>query len=542
MTFCCRPSPNCLRCRQRHLKCDRVRPACSQCKRAQEECAGYREELSLLFRDENERIIRRSRAAQERSRTKAQAVVPRAQASHTKPSNTRLPLLNTEGHVVLNLNQPMSMVPLDIDNHGLQFFFQHFSNRPLADRNLSHERQHNLFRELATETSFRNAVVSVGLAALSNVNRDCALLNLARQRYGAALRTVRSVVETSHRGDIGIILKTIAMLGIFEMVDAKPETLTSCKIHLTGIAAILKRYPFPQGIEFDTQAELWFYLAVIVNYFEVGGLFPAELDSWPTQRMALLTGETQPAFELIEVLIKFVRLCASLPHHRETRADEEVLREALKFEIELQAWRDRLPGKWSFIVKESVDMAGTFYGKYHVYQDAWALRVMNHYQLGRLLVNEVIVAYVSQLRVPTADWIEQKKRSLVMINQMATDICVGIATQGVFAEPCALSHGSIPLPVMKGIFMTIYPLTMAASATGVSDQLRNWVTNTLQMMGEFTGIRQAFDAILRIQLAIGNQGQLHLFPCRSREVTQRDRQDRCCGIIQPVACDVISRS
>lgn len=58
--------------------------------------------------------------------------------------------------------------------------------------------------------------------------------------------------------------------------------------------------------------------------------------------------------------------------------------------------------------------------------------------------------------------------------------------------------------------MTIYPLTAAGSATGVSDQLRNWVNQTLQMLADRTGIRQALEAIRRIQDAAANNNQEQL--------------------------------
>ncbi|KAL5003679.1 hypothetical protein BDV10DRAFT_180212 [Aspergillus recurvatus] len=220
-------------------------------------------------------------------------------------------------------------------------------------------------------------------------------------------------------------------------------------------------------------------------------------------------GKNRPASELIDTLIKFVRLRARLQDHQGTSA-EVVLRDAVSLETELQSWMERLPAEWSFITKEAADVRGTFYGQYHVYQDAWASRVLIHYQLGRLLVNEVIVAYASQLEEPAAEWIAHKERSLVVVSQMATDICIGIASQTLPAEGISPHGGNSP-PLMKGIFVSVYSLTTAATAIGVSDQLRTWVLGTLQTMGERTGMRQALDAIPRIQLAIGNQKQVE--PC-----------------------------
>jgi hypothetical protein len=88
------------------------------------------------------------------------------------------------------------MITLDIDGQGLQFFSHHFSTAPWASGSFPHGKQQNLlFQDLDVDTSFRNSVVSVGLAALSNVKRDRGLLSLARQRYGESLRAVRSFVE-----------------------------------------------------------------------------------------------------------------------------------------------------------------------------------------------------------------------------------------------------------------------------------------------------------------------------------------------------------
>ncbi|KAL4926810.1 Zn(II)2Cys6 transcription factor domain-containing protein [Aspergillus undulatus] len=486
MTFCCRPSPNCQRCRERRLKCDRVKPACSQCKRAHKECSGYREESSLLFRDENERIIRRSKAAHERSQVKAHAIV-RKQAPNARLEVVKLSGTNAQPHALV---WPMPGIYLDVDAHGLQFFFRHFSNKPWADGDSSGGKSQDLLRDIDTNTSLRNAVVSVGLGALSNVNGDRKLLSLARQRYGATLRAVRNVVKDPSCGNVGTLMKMIVMLAIFEMVDARPDASTCWTIHLTGIAALLKQSAFPPRLEFNTQAELWFYLAAIVDYFQVGGSFPDALESWQIQRTPLLMGEAQAAFELIDILIEFVRLCSC----RRQLYAEEVLCKAVQLEIELQAWMERLPARWSFEVEETTDRVGTFYGQHHVYRDVWAPRVLSHYQLGRLLVNEVIVAYASQLGE-----IKRTGHSLAVINQMATDICIGTATQDLSGEPCSLPHGDIPRPLLKGVFMTIYPLTLAGSATGVSDKLRNWVIGTLQQMGDHNGIRQAFKAIRRIQ-------------------------------------------
>jgi hypothetical protein len=265
---------------------------------------------------------------------------------------------------------------------------------------------------------------------------------------------------------------------------------------------IMKGFPFPQTKQFNNQGELWFYFSVVLNYLQTGGSFPRELEGWSPQQIASPTNEVWAAFELMDIFVKFVRLCASLPHGQAVRAEEGVLREAVNLETELWTWRDRVPKDWSVTIKEAADMPGIFWGQYHVYQNAWAPRVLNHYYLGRLLVNELILVYIGKLEAPSPEWTEQKEQSLMVISQLATDICAGIASQGLYDNRTLL----------RGFFMTIYPLMIAASATGVSDTLRSWVIGKLETIGNRLGIRQALAAIPRIQLAVAHGVQPGLLP------------------------------
>jgi hypothetical protein len=265
---------------------------------------------------------------------------------------------------------------------------------------------------------------------------------------------------------------------------------------------IMKRFPFPQTKQFNNQGELWFYFSVVLNYLQTGGSFPRELKGWTPQQIASPTDEIWAGFELMDIFVKFVHLCASLPHDQAVGAEEEVLRGAVSLETELRAWRDRVPKEWSVTIKEASDIPGTFYGQYHVYQNAWAPRVLNHYYLGRLLVNELILVYIAKLGAPSPEWTAQKEQSLRVISQLTTDICAGIASQGLDDNRTLL----------RGFFMTIYPLMIAGSATGVSDALRSWVIGKLEAIGNNLGIRQALAAIPRIQLAVAHGVQPGLLP------------------------------
>ncbi|KAL2868577.1 Zn(II)2Cys6 transcription factor domain-containing protein [Aspergillus lucknowensis] len=499
MTFCGRPSQNCLRCRQRRIKCDRARPGCSQCKRAGKECAGYRDENSLVFRSENERIVRQVEATRSRTRGKEQA-------SSSSDENISPSDQNTKS---LILSKPMPITPLDVDNHGLLFFTHSFGSAPWFDGSYPSHRGIPLFKELEVDAPFRNSVTSIGLAALSNVNRDPALLSQARQRYGRSLQAVRRIFDNISHHNARSLVRMILTLGIFEMVDAKPGIVSSGRTHLPGVYAVMKRFPFLKGRNPNGEGELYFYFSVIVHYFEAGGPFPTELKSWSCQRTALFNYENWPAFELVDIFVHFISLCATPVHHG--AGGKKILREAVDLETQLGNWIEALPEDWSFAVREAADVPGTLYGQYHVYQNLWASRVLNYYRLGRLLVNELILAYIAKLETLGCGWDEQKMRSLGVVNQMATDICVGIASQGLSISAGSQLNGSQGRTLLRGLFMTMFPLTVAAGATGVSDALRCWAINMLETIGNRLGIRQALLAIQRIQAATANEIQLVAF-------------------------------
>ena len=62
-----KPSKNCAGCRRRKIKCDLKLPGCTQCRNAGLECEGYRNQLDLMFLDENERtqksVLKRSKSS-----------------------------------------------------------------------------------------------------------------------------------------------------------------------------------------------------------------------------------------------------------------------------------------------------------------------------------------------------------------------------------------------------------------------------------------------------------------------------------------------
>lgn len=74
-----------------------------------------------------------------------------------------------------------------------------------------------LMATIPNELPLRDAVMAVGLAAMSNVTHDKSLLSAAREKYLAALNIVRAAVENPQLANPVLTFKLILMLSLFEV-------------------------------------------------------------------------------------------------------------------------------------------------------------------------------------------------------------------------------------------------------------------------------------------------------------------------------------
>lgn len=198
-----------------------------------------------------------------------------------------------------------------------------------------------------------------------------------------------------------------------------------------------------------------------------------------------------PVINLAHIIYRFTNFHASIKNN--TLLDSNaILQEALALDFELEEWENSLPELWRFDTVSAPDnMPFTFLGKSHIYRDVWVSRVLNNYRWARILVNELLLIHMRQLRMFAPQHEEQQKRSIEMISRMATDICTGISWS--FFRPRPRGH-------MSGVFMILFPLGIAGSSWSVSDELHFWVLDLLRYIGNRLGISQAISMVALVQL------------------------------------------
>lgn len=297
---------------------------------------------------------------------------------------------------------------------------------------------------------------------------------------------------------------------LFQMVCCAPNQVDSWTVHFDGVAALIKQTSFGQALKTSTaRAQLQFYFLSIIKYFLTQREVPQELLNWSAGSIFSLQPSELPAVDLIDILIRFMKMHSSV--RRELDPDPgSAVESASLFDAELGDWEQILPEQWRFAVRDSRDTSNTFNGKYIVYNDdVWAARDLNHYFWGRLLVNEMILYHLSRLTSPPLG--DFRQRVLITASRMATSICAGAASQMSDSDGGSPSQSGTMsrLPPLNGVFMLLFPLTIAGSAGGPPDEVHEWVIQRLQKIGSTMGIQRALELIPKLQqLRRFNQQQI----------------------------------
>ncbi|KAJ5599167.1 hypothetical protein N7450_000234 [Penicillium hetheringtonii] len=519
MPFYGRPSKNCESCRIRRIKCDRIEPVCSQCRRAGKTCGGYRDIPSLLFRDENDKTVQRTTAARSKAEARRKLLGESSSAkqqrsrSKSKASWSGL-IVQTKPEVFFIPVMPSAM-PSSLENQGLRFFFNRFgnsiqkvANSPTALQ-ISDLDKSPLMASVTNELPLRDAIIAVGLAAMSNVISDQSLLIVAREKYLTAINIVRSAVGSPHLSNPVLIFKIITILSLFEMVCCPSSQLDSWVVHLDGMAALLKQDSFSEVLYIESRARLQYLFLCVIRQFLAPGKLPLDLLNWAPENLSSVDPDERPAVDLVDILIRFTRL------HHTIRCDpnqdtETTTRLIFEFDRELDKWEKNLPNNWAFTIGESQDIQHGFDGKYIIYEEVWPSRILNHYFWGRILVNEIIMGYLATNTIPTLRTLQQRQRALDTISRISVNICAGAASQmGVVlgnGYPCS---GCLKLPPLNGVFMLLFPLTIAGNAAGAPDNVHEWVVETLSTIGGTMGIRRAMELIPKIKVSRENKRRLY---------------------------------
>lgn len=252
MVYCGKPSKGCGECRSRKIRCDQAKPACSQCTKAHRECPGYRDQLSLMFRDESQQVVRKAKNSASTTRratkTSKRAVTVRAIST---PSPTPSEKKASGGEVQLQRTPSVTvdvLTPSDSggssgsgsnDSSPVQQINRkaiHIqpSYQPTQDEAVCYFLRYNAWPGAfwmlnATPDAFlqnnkssslqamKAGVVSVGTAMLARIRRCPSLKLAAENEYGNALRLMGAAVTDVNEARANPTLAAVLLLAMFEV-------------------------------------------------------------------------------------------------------------------------------------------------------------------------------------------------------------------------------------------------------------------------------------------------------------------------------------
>lgn len=264
MVFCGKPSKGCGECRSRKIRCDQGRPTCSQCVKGNRVCPGYRDELSLMFRDESQQVVRKAKTGATTTTTNPSSRRAKKSAHRTASASGSSPQLgkrgrgpapgppqgsgpvsistdvselnNTNNHDAASSSSDLQLSPRTVQQLTPQFpqidfqpsyqftrdeavcFFLRFHAWPGVFR--MSEASPEFFSITGGSPSQRamNAcIVSVGTAMLSRLRQSAQLKIAAEKEYGHALGLLTSAVADEEEAKSNPTLAAVLLLAIFEV-------------------------------------------------------------------------------------------------------------------------------------------------------------------------------------------------------------------------------------------------------------------------------------------------------------------------------------
>ncbi|KAI0150371.1 hypothetical protein GGR57DRAFT_194099 [Xylariaceae sp. FL1272] len=255
-----RLSRGCLRCRQRRVRCDEARPVCQRCIKRNEICEGFRDEASLIFRDETTKTKSLFNAhgpsrtpepelqcpAMRQRRSRSVEGLPNRRA--TRVSTNLSDLTNDEAGSIRFPNQEQLLegsgtgIKSPLEDVSVDLFMEKYVLYPSNDTSSPGFLEHlpSMLKEVQVigRSALRCAVLAAAYADESSVLNSRQLAQKALYYYGLALTALGESLGKSSKMPDDYDLMTVVMLDIFETFHTHDRTMKG--MHAQGMAQILR--------------------------------------------------------------------------------------------------------------------------------------------------------------------------------------------------------------------------------------------------------------------------------------------------------------
>ncbi|KAI0016872.1 hypothetical protein F4780DRAFT_782815 [Xylariomycetidae sp. FL0641] len=485
-----RMSRGCLRCRQRRVKCDQGRPSCQRCIKRDELCQGYRDDASLIFRDETDKTTR---------------TVEAASSGHAYPSrHHRRSRSSSDSHASTN------NVGLAPEDAAVEAFMQNYVVQPCNQKSSPGFLEHLpcMYKEVNVNGRYalRWAVQAAACADGSRDARGGASQCEALHYYGRSLSAFAKSLSTPGKVPDDYDLMTVVMLDIFENVFFESPSMRGS--HAQGMAQILRL----RGHEQFHNPRGWslFQLAhhkLLKQQLAFKLKAPEEFKSWITT----LDDDT-PSVRLDKDVINITHLCERARELEASLSNNdlsawkllEVIDELYELDRTVVSWREN--SRWSYNIVKYHELTATksslhpLTERIELHPDWWMAYEWNYHRTARLLAHEQMLKCVSTAS-KCSELEASEAQRLPGLSQYSTLTIRNLADQVLSTVPQILGdidhtgrlhdHSQGP-PRNRAIggYLLLWPIkTIKASTTATTPEQKKKAETVFGRIREYTGMK-----------------------------------------------------
>ncbi|KAH8695336.1 hypothetical protein BGW36DRAFT_429214 [Talaromyces proteolyticus] len=484
MTLAGRSSRGCTTCRTKKKKCDQKLPSCGLCLRTGSVCPGYRDPLSLAFRDQREKVITKAKTMYSHPRSK-RVTKPRTTLIN-EPTEKRLerPCVETD----FNSNAALSYtamassliaaLPFPLEEQATCFFFHHYiiMDEDYLKGYMSY--LPTMFVDIPPNPALYAAVIAVGSAGIANFKRSSDLMVTTSDRYSTALSLTHKLLADLPKCWRYSTAVAVLLLAMYETATCvSPRSMLAWRSHVSGAATFLRmeKEDWCQGVGIELLYDICEKL--ILKCLQHREDIPPDIVHLIDQ---VQNNDSSPKLSLQTIAMRLCSLRASTS--RQTFPDARaIIYEAWKVDGELAHWARCLPVEYSYHRICNNHCSAQIPSEDHTYPCILVANLWNKYRCLRILANEIILEQFS-----IGEWVydeKQRHMSEYLLDLFANQICSA-------ASPYLSDNKS---PSQSGALGTLllWPLYLVATNWAASLPIRDWAISKLNEIGESKGILQA---------------------------------------------------
>lgn len=450
-----------------------------------ETCPGYRDEWDLVFRDQTNQTIKRTKAKRAKSANAAGA----------------------------NDVQPTRGLSPSPDEIGISYFLRNFVIGGQSSSRGYLNYIPSVYVNDGEHPTLVATLAAVGLVALANSTQQPELVSHARAKYSEAICTINTALASPSESVKDSTLMSVISLGLFEQVSSF-ETWVR---HVEGAAALVmargkNQFSSPVTIRMFSQVRADLVIA------SLHATRPISRDILELQEEAARNTDTASPFWQLGVLgTRCANLLFALRGMIGGGPWADFLEEATSIERGFQRTVENLAIEEPYTTsqKPSGDPTIVLNGRVDRYKDVWAIRVWNNARNLQMILCEMICYLLNEFLSRDLTSSRQKsmnyrlQETLQTLSKLGNDFLATIPQAVELSSSPSDPHPSLDLSFrgnVRGGYMLTWGLYMVGKCAVTTKETRKWIIQRLLSIGSNSGtavaLQLAEDIIKIDQLAV----------------------------------------